>query len=55
VLQRTRMCLTIKLFWLKSALISFYNISVLRGRLSASRVLKLLRLLDIGTPFSTGG
>jgi hypothetical protein len=38
-----RMCLTIKLFWVKSALISFHNISVLQGgRLSQSGVLKLL-------------
>jgi hypothetical protein len=34
------MCLTIKLFWMKSALISFHNISILQGRLSASRMLK---------------
>jgi hypothetical protein len=27
------MCLTIKLFWMKSALISFHNISVLQGAL----------------------
>jgi hypothetical protein len=27
------MCLTIKLFWMKSALISFHNISVLQGSL----------------------
>ena len=31
------MCLTIKLFWVKSALISFHNISVLQGSLVRER------------------
>jgi hypothetical protein len=37
-----RMCMTIKLFWLTSALISFHNIAVLQRCLYESRVLRLL-------------
>ena len=49
------MCLTIKLFWVESALISFHNISVLQGSLVRERSAEItcFKLAGIlaGNPF----
>src|SRR5271165_5438067 len=44
-----RMCLTIKLFWVKSALISFHNISVLQGLLVRERSAEITCFKHAGT------
>jgi hypothetical protein len=43
------MCLTIKLFWVKSALISFHNISVLQGSLVRERSAEITCFKHAGT------
>ena len=44
-----RMCLTIKLFWVKSALISFHSISVLQGSLVRERSAEITCFKHAGT------